>query len=219
MPDAITGMLAELLAHDDENMRGTAATGLSVMQTRAVSAMPALLRRLGEETNSDVGEALVRALSAIGNAAIPSLVAIIVDGDRARAEYAMRALAGTGTDAARTLAELLPSTKSDRVRQMIVNVLMAMGRAARPAIPVLAELFDETEDDDLALHAVISLCFCGPSAMSSGFNASATFGLIGTCRLVRVPCARFLSRIIRTPSSRFTSSVRMRINSLLRAPV
>jgi hypothetical protein len=53
-PDKAAGQLAGLLSHEDENIRGTAARGLSVMKEHAVSALAPLLQRLGEETSMDV---------------------------------------------------------------------------------------------------------------------------------------------------------------------
>lgn len=166
-PDEAAGELANLLAHKDESIRVAAASGLAVMKERAAPALPMMLKRLSEETNLDIVGLLIPALSAIGSAAIPSLVAIIVEGDRLRAEPAMQALAGMGSNAARTLAELLRQTEDERVRKMVVAVLVGMGRRAVPAIPVLADILDETDNDELAIHCTMSLCLCGPSAVAA----------------------------------------------------
>ncbi len=165
LPIAAAENLVQLLGHEDENMRGTAANGLAMFKERAVVAVPTLVGRLKEESNSDVASILIKALSAIGEAAIPSLVDVIAEGDGPKCEYAMRALSGIGGDAARTLAELILETDNARIRNMLLGTLVMMGRRATPAIPVMAEILDETDDDELANCAALGLFFCGPSAV------------------------------------------------------
>jgi len=167
LPDETVDRLTELLTDNDEHMRATAAMGVALMRKRAAAAIPVLVRRLGEEQSVDTAGELIKALSAIGEAAVPSLTAVIVEGDGARCEYAMQALAAIGSDAARTLAELLCKTDSARVRKMILGTLVGMGRSAMPAIPVMADILDETDNDELASYAAMGIWVCGPAAVTA----------------------------------------------------
>jgi hypothetical protein len=164
LPDETVDRLIELLDHDDEHMRVTAAMGARLMRERAAPVIPALIMRLGDEQNLDIVGEMIAALAAIGEAAIPSLTTVILEGDAFRSEYAMRALVAIGGDAARSLAELLPKTDNPRVQKTLVGVLVGMGRRATPAIPVMADILNHTDDDELAIHVAIGIAACGPSA-------------------------------------------------------
>jgi len=165
--DETVERLIDLLADEDEHMRLTAAMGVALMRKRAVPAIPVLIRRLGEEQSADAAGELVKALSSIGEAAVPSLTAVIVDGDGPRCEYAMQALAAIGSDSARTLAELLCKTDNARVRKMLLGTLVGMGRSATPGIPVMADILDKTDDDELASYAAMGIWVCGPAAVTA----------------------------------------------------
>jgi hypothetical protein len=167
LPDATLDRLIELLDHDDEHMRVTAAMGVGLMHKRAAAAIPFLIRRLGEEQSLDIAGEMATALSAIGEAAVPSLIAVILEGDGLRCEYAMQALVAIGSHAARTLAELFCKTDNVRIQKMLLGTLVGMGRRAMPAVPVMADILDETDNDELAIFVAMGIAACGPSAVAA----------------------------------------------------
>ncbi len=123
-----------------------------------------MIQRLGEERDMDVCERITEALVSIGEPAVADLIALVRKRDIVRAEFAVRALANIGTSAAETLASLLPTITHERTRNILVAVLAEMGPGAAPAVPVLAQMLDETLDDQLALYVVMALWSCDAAA-------------------------------------------------------
>ncbi len=74
--------LAELLAHQDVEIRGRAAAALKAISPSAADAVPALIKHLGEGENQWVYRNAIGALAAIGpkaEAAVPALIKTVLD--------------------------------------------------------------------------------------------------------------------------------------------
>lgn len=164
LPSEVVDHMIPLLTHAEHEMRDTGAMGIWMMKDRAAAAVPVLIRQLRNEPNAEVCEAFTKALAAIGEAAVPSLVSFMQEEYTANMVYALEALASTGPSAVMRVAELLPKVCDERIRRMLLMVLAGIGRHAEPALPVLANFLDEEDDDDLVLYAVMAIHHCGARA-------------------------------------------------------
>ena len=126
--------LTTLLSADDENLWGASALGLKAMQQQALGALPALIERLADVSDLDVCGAMIEAIVAIGDAAIPALMEVIRQGDARRIRWAGVALVLMGEAAAKHLGEALAQERDTATRFAYVMSLRDMGwKAARRA--------------------------------------------------------------------------------------
>lgn len=157
----VAGKMATLLSADNENLRAAACLGLKAMGQQALGALPTLIERLGDESNLEICNAMIEAITAIGSAAIPALMDVIRQGDARRIRWAGVALVRMGKAAAPHLAEALGEKCDTPTRYAYVMLLRDMGWDAAPAVPVLGRILDETDDEELAYLATAAIFVCG----------------------------------------------------------
>jgi cyclophilin family peptidyl-prolyl cis-trans isomerase/HEAT repeat protein len=125
---------ADLLAHDDEQVRLRAAR--AVGRVRAQSLAAALLGRLADEGSSAVRQELVFALGQVGaEEARESLVGLLTDDDGALATQAARALGKLPLSAATVLALTrcaVPGETPALAHAAILSLVRLRGRRANP---------------------------------------------------------------------------------------
>ena len=157
----VVGKLTSLLSADDENLRRAAGFGLKALEQQALGAVPALIERLGDESDLEVCGAMIEAIVAIGVAAIPALIEVIRQGDARRLRWAGVALVRMGEAAAQHLAEALGEECDATTRYAYIMFLRDMGWKAAPAVSALGRILDETDDEELALLATAAIFVCG----------------------------------------------------------
>ncbi len=159
--ERVGGKLATLLSATDANLRMAACLGLKAMEQQARSALPALIERLGDESDLNVCGAMIEAIVAIGVEVIPTLTEVIRQGDARRIRWAAVALVRMGTAAAQHLGEALGQESDTATRCAYVMLLRDMGWKAAPAVPALGRILDETDDEELAFLATAAIFVCG----------------------------------------------------------
>jgi HEAT repeat protein len=128
----------EELRHTNRIHRSVMATVLYQTRFKLTEAVPLLLRDLPDHVDKPYGECL--ALSVMGSTAKSAVPLILAQMDDPEMHgNALTALAGIGTGlepAIPVLVRMLLETE-DRLRPKVVEVLMKIGPAARPALPAL----------------------------------------------------------------------------------
>jgi len=168
-PPAIP-LLVDLLRHEQESIRRSAADALIDLAPHTESAQPALRRALRDEDAMVAGDA-ARALGALGAKASPSAAALVrtlSHEDPYVRVYAAEALASIGPAAA-AATQALAGALDDPVpgvRWAACEALASIGPAARSAVPRLIEAL---EDDFLyvRIFAAGALGRIGPKAQSA----------------------------------------------------
>ena len=157
----VVGKLAALVSAADDNLRVAACLGLKAMEQQGLGALPALIERLGDESDLEMCCAMIEAIVAMGVEVIPTLTEVIRQGDARRIRWAAVALVRMGKAAAQHLAEALGKESDTATRFAYVMLLRDMGWKAAPAVPTLGRILDETDDEELALLATAAIFVCG----------------------------------------------------------
>jgi HEAT repeat protein/outer membrane protein assembly factor BamB len=168
-PPAIP-LLVELLRHEWDSIRRSAADALIDLAPHTEWIQPALRRALSDEDPMVAGDA-ARALGALGERASPSVSALVKTLSHEEPYvrvYAAEALASIGPPAARAtnaLAEALGDPVPG-VRWAACEALASIGPAAHSAVP---QLIDALEDEFLyvRIFAAGALGSIGPNARSA----------------------------------------------------
>ncbi len=168
-PPAIP-LLVDLLRHEGDSIRRSAADVLIDLAPYTEGIQPALRRALRDEDSMVAGDA-ARALGALGNRASPSVEALVITlshEDPYVRIYAAEALASIGPNAAKAanaLAEAL-GDPIPGVRWAACEALASIGPAAQSAVP---QLIEALEDEFLyvRIFAAGALGSIGPKAQSA----------------------------------------------------
>ena len=168
-PPAIP-LLVDLLRHEGDSIRRSAADVLIDLAPYTEGIQPALRRALRDEDSIVAGDA-ARALGALGNRASPSVEALVITlshEDPYVRIYAAEALASIGPNAAKAanaLAEAL-GDPIPGVRWAACEALASIGPAAQSAVP---QLIEALEDEFLyvRIFAAGALGSIGPKAQSA----------------------------------------------------
>ena len=160
-------LLVDLLRHESDSVRRTAADELIDLAPHTETIQPALRRALRDEDSIVAGDA-ARALGALGKRASPSVGALVntlSHEDPYVRIYAAEALASIGPNAAKAtnaLAEAL-GDPIPGVRWAACEALAGIGPAAQSAVP---QLIEALEDDFLyvRIFAAGALGSIGPKA-------------------------------------------------------
>jgi outer membrane protein assembly factor BamB/HEAT repeat protein len=168
-PPAIP-LLVDLLRHDSEAIRRSAASELVDLAPHTEAIQPALRLALRDADATVAGDA-ARALGALGRRASPSagaLVGTLSHEDPYVRIYAAEALASIGPGAAGATKALAGSLRDPvpGVRWAACEALAGIGPAAHPAVP---QLIEALEDDFLyvRIFAAGALGSIGPKARSA----------------------------------------------------
>jgi len=156
VPDAAVERLSNLLSHDDVNLRRAAAHGLQLFGRRAAAAIPALLARVGTEGEVEVCQDIAFALGAIGEPAAAPLVQVIRDGDPRCLVLASAALLTMGAESVPEILQLL-GDPDESVRKFALPLLRDLGRNATAAVPLLAEVLEESTDEIVISYLLAAL--------------------------------------------------------------
>jgi outer membrane protein assembly factor BamB/HEAT repeat protein len=168
-PPAIP-LVVDLLRHDSDSIRRSAADVLIDWAPDTERIQPALRRALRDEDAMVAGDA-ARALGALGKRASPSVGALVVTlshEDPYVRIYAAEALASIGPDAAKAtnaLAEAL-GDPIPGVRWAACEALASIGPAAQSAVPRLIEALED-EFLYVRIFAAGALGSIGPKAQSA----------------------------------------------------
>jgi HEAT repeat protein len=160
----VQGWIAKLEDRDPK-VRSSAVQALRQMGPKARSAIPALVRALGDE-QSWLSESVASALGEMGPSAVPPLIAALKDKNPKVRTNAALALAALGPQAEAAVPALVVALNDDglEVRRCAARALGEIGPAAIPAIPVLIETFKQpVEAGGAAAQAVGKM---GPSAVA-----------------------------------------------------
>ncbi len=163
-------LLVDLLRHEGDSIRRSAADVLIDLAPYTEGIQPALRRALRDEDSIVAGDA-ARALGALGNRASPSVEALVTTlshEDPYVRIYAAEALASIGPTAAKAanaLAEAL-SDPIPGVRWAACEALASIGPAAQSAVP---QLIEALEDEFLyvRIFAAGALGSIGPKAQAA----------------------------------------------------
>jgi hypothetical protein len=99
---------------------------------------------------------------------LPALVAALGDVDPAVRLQAAQALAGRADEAVPLLVAALQKEEREPIREALLNTLAYLGTAAKPAVPALAELLQEADQDPAFREAlVLALGKLGPLAAAA----------------------------------------------------
>jgi outer membrane protein assembly factor BamB/HEAT repeat protein len=163
-------LLVDLLRHDSDSIRRSAADELIDLTPHTAWVQPALRRALRDEDSVVAGDA-ARALGALGRRAAPSagaLVNALAHEDPYVRIYAAEALASIGPGAAtatKALAEALGDPVAG-VRWAACEALASIGPAAQSAVPRLIGALDD-EFLYVRIFAAGALGSIGPKAQSA----------------------------------------------------
>lgn len=185
--------LTELLGHEDRGVRVSAAAAVGQIGPDAGGAAAALVAVLRSEyaltmeqykeiTSKDIhysrirhamaGHPVIRAMGQVGPAAVGALVECLESDDAELARWVAESLRRIGPDAAGAVPALLRAWKKEAgktwewtsVRNQLVGALGAMGPAAEPAIPLIAECF-RSRDRFAVRPCAYALAGIGPKAL------------------------------------------------------
>jgi HEAT repeat protein len=167
-PPAIP-LLVDLLRHEGESIRRSAADALIDLAPHTEGVQPALRRALRDEDAIVAGDA-ARALGALGKRASPSvgaLVKTLSHQDPYVRIYAAEALASIGPTAARATQALAGALDDPvpGVRWAACEALASIGPAAQSAVPRLVEALED-EFLYVRIFAAGALGSIGPKAPS-----------------------------------------------------
>lgn len=117
MPDKAVDRLISLLNSKSCDLRQNAARLLGMIGPSAIRSVPTLIQRIEKEEETQVGQAVVVALSAMGTAALPALIDGLRRQNLRTIPLFQTALFGIGQDAAGELARTLLTSDSVIARQ------------------------------------------------------------------------------------------------------
>lgn len=147
-------LLTKLL--DDPELAMPAADALRCLGPRAAGAVQPLTRLLSKGDTGRPSPA-AHALGAIGQAALPAVLAVASNPEDARRIDAIRAVAEIGPPAKAAvplLIQLIRSPSSDHaVQRVALHALGEMGPAAAPAIPDLTSIVVGMDSDEAQIDA------------------------------------------------------------------
>lgn len=158
------GILRELLRDRDAFVRGWAACALGQMRPPALSAIPDLIERLGDE-DSDVRFSSRGTLDFFGPTALPALWQALKSEKiyiRLCAAEVIIGIEATSLDAVRIAADALRHPSAD-VRQHAASVLERTGPPAQTAVPQLARALSD-EAEEVRHWAAMALGSIGPAS-------------------------------------------------------
>ncbi len=159
-PDAIPPLFAILQNTRDHRKVGAAAKAVGQIGKPAVKPTIEAL----QDGERYLPSHAVRIAGAIGEPAIPSLIDLLSDEDHRVRERAREALAKIGKPAVAPLVKVLRQQES--LRGEVLRVLAEMEGLARPAADAVAEIFLETDDNNVRHRAMIALGEIGQAAAS-----------------------------------------------------
>lgn len=168
-PPAIP-LIVELLSHEWESVRRSAADALIDLAPHTASIQPSLRQAL-DDTDAMVAGDAARALGALGHRASPSVRALIEalshENEYVRI-YAAEALASIGPKAARATKALSEALRDPipGVRWAACEALSSIGPAAQSAVPQLVEALGD-EFLYVRIFAAGALGSIGPKAQSA----------------------------------------------------
>ena len=138
--------------------------GLKAMPQQALGALPALIERLADVSDLEVCGAMIDAIVAIGEAAIPARGS---DPAWRRTEDSLgerRVGANGRSGRAAPGGSLGPGTRCGNTLRLR-HATADMGWKAAPAVPALGRILDETDDEELAYLATAAIFVCGQAAL------------------------------------------------------
>jgi HEAT repeat protein len=143
---AEVGELTKQLKNGDNETRRAAAKSLGEGGAGSKEAVPALIDAL-KDRDMFVRRFAAQALGDIGpdaRAAVPALTAALNDGRREVQTAAAQALGKVGSSGIATLLGILRDHDKDTAtRRQAIDSLVALGKEAHSAVPVLTELVQE----------------------------------------------------------------------------
>ena len=159
---AVPALIAAL-KDDDEGVLGSAVLALGKIGPAAKSAVPALIAalKLGEQLS------ICLALTKIGSAAVPALLAALSDDDEEARKWVVLTLGEIGPAAEPAIPALVAELKDEdeEVRRSAILALGRIGPAAEPAIPALVAALKD-EDEEVRRSVVLALGRIGSVAES-----------------------------------------------------
>lgn len=186
--------LASHLSADDRQLRYTAASNLQRLGPLGRPALPALLERLGEESDPELCKLNALAIASVGMDAVEPLIEEAHRQDFRTYSLVALALKTIGDEAIEPIIEKLLGSEHEEVRVLGILVLKDMGSKAAPALPVLTKLLLETRDVEMAVVLIQIMGLCGRAAASA---VDAIISVLISCDYedVEDAAARTLQRI------------------------
>jgi HEAT repeat protein len=188
-PDAIPPLFAILQNTRDHRKVGAAAKAVGRIGKPAVKPTIQALRD-GERY---LPSHAVRVAGAIGEPAVPSLIDLLSDDDHRVRQRAREALAKVGRPAIEPLVKVL--RRQESLRSEVLRVLAEMEGRARPAADAVAELFLETDDENVRHRAIVAMGEIGQAAASKPVLREMIAVLRGDQDRVKDDTARALERM------------------------
>ncbi len=153
--------VASRLASDNSDMRRIAAIALKRFGPRAKRAIPKLIDRFRNEPDTQLCLGLTEAVAAIGEDAIMPLIEAVKQQDFRILPLIAVTLHAIGERAVVPVVEHLVRDPNEQVKTLGFVILRELGVSAAPAIPVLAEMIDETVCLETACLIAAVFSFCG----------------------------------------------------------
>ncbi len=159
--DAVAVRLADLLSDQVDEFRMAASQCLMRMKGEAFGALGAIIDQISREAKREIRFQMIDAVAAIGRPAVPALMELVEQQqDTALASAMAAALVQMGEVAAEAIGNRIAGLEDSDLRSGYILMLSKMGLGATPALLVLCEILDATEDPDVAFCAVETICNC-----------------------------------------------------------
>lgn len=167
-PDTAVKVLRKYVRHPGARMRHVGAKGLKLMGARAEAAIDSLIKQGRRERNIHVLQEIAAALVAIGPTSVPRLVPLLAGHDVSEHSLAQTALFQLGEASCLELVKVLFEPVADEnVQKTLLGILMLLAENAEGAIPFIAEVVDQTSDEETCLVGLAALYNCATVAQAA----------------------------------------------------
>jgi HEAT repeat protein len=191
MSEKVVAQYVKLLGSKQEALRIVGMQGLAAMSPVPPAAVEALASRVGEEQGREATQALIGALSASGESAMPALLTIVKRENVNRRIIAALALSAMGLRGAHAMVKAAQEDQSSEMLAVLVGVFTEVGSDAAPLVPTLAELLETSTNQEM-LVACVQCIYCTQTK-----DPIAVRGLVGALLYAPDAIVDFAERALR----------------------
>lgn len=161
-PQALDRLVA-LLSSSNVGIRIAAARAIQLMGPAAVSAVPQLLKQVGEEKKYETVDVFADAVAAIGTPAIPELLRVTRESDFSRLPVLAMVLFRMGVANVVAFSDAMGDEDNEWAIVVLCTVVRDLAHRAAPLVPKLVHLLEEADSEDKRKVVLMALAAVGPA--------------------------------------------------------
>lgn len=165
--DGLISAILPLLGDDAQILRMWSAMALIGAEPYAGQALPALLERLGVESDQQTLSFVTDAIESIAEIALPKLIELVSQSMGARLEAIMECFCKIGTKAVGAIIVELERQYTKQLAGSLVATVDRMEGDKTMAVGGIGRLLNTTADEETALALVVAIALAGPASINA----------------------------------------------------